>query len=124
MLPGAGGYFDPLGLASDGSDRAFKLKTAEIKHGRLAMVAFLGALTNIYRSILGIQSQTKQILLLLWCLCKPWRSCRPAIDRVLAVAGFGVQALTQGEGALGSLAKFANTFAPELVEDVEKAIGQ
>jgi hypothetical protein len=39
----AGGYFDPLGLASDGdADKIFRLKTAEIKHGRLAMVAFLG----------------------------------------------------------------------------------
>jgi len=60
-----GGVFDPLGLASGGGERTFNLKTAEIKHGRLAMVAFLG---------------------------------------------FGVQALTQGEGALGSLAKFATSF--------------
>lgn len=37
-----GGIFDPLGLASGGEERAFRLKTAEIKHGRLAMVAFLG----------------------------------------------------------------------------------
>lgn len=38
-----GGYFDPLGLASDNDpDKVFRLKTAEIKHGRLAMVAFLG----------------------------------------------------------------------------------
>lgn len=35
-----GGPFDPLGLASE--DRAFRLKEAEIKHGRLAMIAFLG----------------------------------------------------------------------------------
>lgn len=38
-----GGYFDPLNLAGgDDPERAFRLKTAEIKHGRLAMVAFLG----------------------------------------------------------------------------------
>lgn len=39
-----GGPFDPLNLV-DGSDddRAFRLKTAEIKHARLAMVAALGA---------------------------------------------------------------------------------
>jgi hypothetical protein len=43
-LATSGGYFDPLSLA-DGSDsaRTFKLKEAELKHGRLAMVAFLGA---------------------------------------------------------------------------------
>eukprot|EP01026_Neomeris_dumetosa_P025846 TRINITY_DN2120_c0_g1_i1.p2 TRINITY_DN2120_c0_g1~~TRINITY_DN2120_c0_g1_i1.p2 ORF type:complete len:320 (+),score=43.59 TRINITY_DN2120_c0_g1_i1:3033-3992(+) len=37
-----GGIFDPLKLASDDSERSFRLKTAEIKHARLAMVAFLG----------------------------------------------------------------------------------
>jgi len=36
-----GGYFDPLGFASE-PDQAFRLKEAEIKHGRLAMVALLG----------------------------------------------------------------------------------
>ncbi|BDA44939.1 Chlorophyll a-b binding protein CP29 [Coccomyxa sp. Obi] len=73
-----GGYFDPLGLASGDDARTFKLKEAELKHGRLAMVAFLG---------------------------------------------FGVQALSTGQGALGSLAKFASSFAPELVEDIERATG-
>jgi len=36
-----GGAFDPLNLTED-PDRAIQLKTAEIKHSRLAMIAFLG----------------------------------------------------------------------------------
>ena len=43
VCPGVGGYFDPLSLASgEDAARTFKLKEAELKHGRLAMVAFLG----------------------------------------------------------------------------------
>jgi hypothetical protein len=38
-----GGFFDPLNFADPANpERAFQLKTAEIKHGRLAMVAALG----------------------------------------------------------------------------------
>merc|ERR1712167_505906 len=40
-----GGAFDPLGLATPGksnSDQITRLREAEIKHGRLAMVAFFG----------------------------------------------------------------------------------
>eukprot|EP00887_Chlorella_sp_A99_P006957 scaffold2.g6957.t1 len=37
-----GGAFDPLKLASDDSERTFKLREAEVKHGRLAMISFLG----------------------------------------------------------------------------------
>merc|ERR1712225_190634 len=62
-----GGVFDPLSLATPGkagAEQVNRLREAEIKHGRLAMVAFFG---------------------------------------------FCVQALAVGEGALGSLAKFAST---------------
>jgi len=38
-----GGIFDPLSLASnENAEKAFRLKDAELKHCRLAMVAFLG----------------------------------------------------------------------------------
>ena len=62
-----GGAFDPLGLATVGKadeNQISRLREAEIKHGRLAMVAFFG---------------------------------------------FGVQALTVSEGAMGSLAAFSST---------------
>lgn len=55
-----GGVFDPLNLSE--GEKGEKLKEAEIKHGRLAMISFLG---------------------------------------------YGVQAVTFNEGALGSLALFA-----------------
>merc|ERR1711964_576059 len=62
-----GGVFDPLGLATVGkasNDQVNRLREAEIKHGRLAMISFFG---------------------------------------------FGVQALVTGEGALRSLARFAES---------------
>ena len=37
-----------------------------------------------------------------------------------ACAGFGVQAFYTGEGALGSLAKFASNFSPELAEKISE----
>jgi len=37
-----GGYFDPFGLADNDAEAVFKLKTAELKHGRLAMAGMLG----------------------------------------------------------------------------------
>ena len=40
LYPG-GKYFDPLGLAAD-PEKKLTLQLAEIKHSRLAMVAFLG----------------------------------------------------------------------------------
>ena len=36
-------------------------------------------------------------------------------------AGFGVQALATGQGALGSLAQFSNTFGVDVEEIVEAA---
>jgi hypothetical protein len=41
------GFFDPLGLSKDKSDEEMKkIREAELKHGRLAMVASLGFLTG------------------------------------------------------------------------------
>jgi len=37
-----GGPFDPLGLTTKNAEETFRLKEAELKHGRLAMIAFLG----------------------------------------------------------------------------------
>merc|ERR1712061_319672 len=38
------GYFDPLGFAKVGDERGFrKLRAAELKHGRVAMMASIGA---------------------------------------------------------------------------------
>lgn len=37
-----GGVFDPLGFASGDPVKVQRLKEAEVKHGRLAMIAFLG----------------------------------------------------------------------------------
>ena len=39
-----GGYFDPLNFAGDATseEALFKLKTAELKHGRIAMIGMLG----------------------------------------------------------------------------------
>ena len=37
-----GGFFDPLKLATEPGEQTFRLRTAEIKHSRLAMVAMLG----------------------------------------------------------------------------------
>ncbi|KAL9139513.1 Light-harvesting complex [Amphidinium carterae] len=40
------GFWDPLGLAKDGSTKAFKRRRAsEIKHGRIAMLATMGYIT-------------------------------------------------------------------------------
>ena len=39
------GFFDPLGMSNDLSEKQFRLyREAELKHGRVAMLAFLGVL--------------------------------------------------------------------------------
>eukprot|EP00929_Paragymnodinium_shiwhaense_P110718 TRINITY_DN7792_c0_g1_i1.p1 TRINITY_DN7792_c0_g1~~TRINITY_DN7792_c0_g1_i1.p1 ORF type:complete len:324 (-),score=105.16 TRINITY_DN7792_c0_g1_i1:492-1463(-) len=41
------GYFDPLGFAKEGDEAGFKnLRAAELKHGRVAMMAAVGALAQ------------------------------------------------------------------------------
>jgi len=48
-----GGPFDPFGLASKDEATTFRLKEAEIKHGRLAMIAFLGFASQALQTGLG-----------------------------------------------------------------------
>jgi len=48
-----GGYFDPLGYANGDAEAVFKLKTAELKHGRLAMVGMLGVASQAAKNGLG-----------------------------------------------------------------------
>mmetsp|Transcript_8145 Transcript_8145/g.12487 ORF Transcript_8145/g.12487 Transcript_8145/m.12487 type:complete len:200 (-) Transcript_8145:14-613(-) len=41
------GFFDPLGLVADGNQEKFdRLRYVEVKHGRIAMLAFLGQITT------------------------------------------------------------------------------
>ena len=102
-----GGVFDPLGLASGSDERAFNLKTAELKHGRLAMIAFLGAHTAALPGCLLCQTHLQH------CCMPPLFTIKSTDSRSCCRGtGFGVQAFVQGEGALGSLAKFSGSFDP------------
>ena len=47
-----GGYFDPPATNGD-AEAVFKLKTAELKHGRLAMVGMLGVASQAAKNGLG-----------------------------------------------------------------------
>jgi hypothetical protein len=41
------GFYDPLGLVADGDEAKFnRLRYVEVKHGRIAMLAFLGQITT------------------------------------------------------------------------------
>lgn len=50
------GYFDPLGFAKKGDEKGFRtLRTAELKHGRVAMMAALGAVVQHFVKFPGFQ---------------------------------------------------------------------
>ena len=102
-----GGVFDPLGLASGSDERAFNLKTAELKHGRLAMIAFLGAHPALLPGCHLWQTHLHRCYIPLLVTI---RTC--VLNSCCCGTGFGVQAFVQGEGALGSLAKFSGSFDP------------
>ena len=49
------GFFDPLGMLTDADqDRFDRLRYVELKHGRIAQLAFLGQIVTRYGSHLGI----------------------------------------------------------------------
>ncbi|CAE7825245.1 FCPB, partial [Symbiodinium sp. CCMP2456] len=50
------GYFDPLGFCKQGDEKTFRsMRTAEIKHGRAAMMAALGAVVQHYVKLPGFE---------------------------------------------------------------------
>jgi len=50
------GYFDPLGFCKKGDEKGFrKFRTAEIKHGRAAMMAAVGAVVQHYVKFPGFE---------------------------------------------------------------------
>jgi len=54
------GFFDPLGFAKKGDEAGFrKLRSAEIKHGRVAMMGALGAVVQHYVQIPGFDKVPK-----------------------------------------------------------------
>ena len=132
-----GGFFDPLNFADESNpERAFSLKTAEIKHGRLAMVAALGA--RQHASSLGAwpaPNSFGETRAPVCCSCgsvpraaSRWEPADawpvPSSTRARQThhsppcrshprrhpPGFAVQAGFQNEGALGSLRKFGESF--------------
>eukprot|EP00930_Biecheleria_cincta_P040653 TRINITY_DN2784_c0_g1_i3.p1 TRINITY_DN2784_c0_g1~~TRINITY_DN2784_c0_g1_i3.p1 ORF type:complete len:287 (-),score=60.92 TRINITY_DN2784_c0_g1_i3:100-900(-) len=54
------GFFDPVGFAKKGDEAGFrKLRSAEIKHGRVAMMGALGAVVQHYVQIPGFEKIPK-----------------------------------------------------------------
>lgn len=54
------GFFDPLGFAKVGDEAGFrKLRSAEIKHGRVAMMAAVGAVVQHYVQLPGFENIPK-----------------------------------------------------------------
>eukprot|EP00930_Biecheleria_cincta_P059716 TRINITY_DN4543_c0_g1_i2.p1 TRINITY_DN4543_c0_g1~~TRINITY_DN4543_c0_g1_i2.p1 ORF type:complete len:248 (-),score=28.92 TRINITY_DN4543_c0_g1_i2:47-790(-) len=52
------GFFDPLGLCPKDAETFFEYRTCEIKHGRVAMMASLGAVAQHYVRIPGFNYTT------------------------------------------------------------------
>jgi hypothetical protein len=51
------GYFDPLGFSKPGDQEGFRnLRAAEVKHGRVAMMAALGGVIQHYVKLPGFES--------------------------------------------------------------------
>ena len=74
------GYFDPAGLCKKGDEATFRqLRAAELKHGRVAMMAAVGAVAQHYVKFPGFESVPSGLAasitgleaMALW-LCLPW----------------------------------------------------
>ena len=113
-----GGFFDPLNLADPANpERAFQLKTAEIKHARLAMVAALGEwhlnmCACAWRSVRRRGCFAPAVDLQHWHAHAIPSGSRPCSANFPAphATGFGIQAAAKGTGALGSLEAFGSSF--------------
>lgn len=56
------GYFDPLGFCKVGDEKAFRqMRVAELKHGRVAMLASVGLLVQHYIQFPGLKMAPKGI---------------------------------------------------------------
>jgi len=56
------GYFDPLGFCKVGDEKAFRqMRVAELKHGRVAMLASVGLLVQHYLQVPGLSTAPKGI---------------------------------------------------------------